>query len=146
MQRSSFSTGGTPRCVHHVDVDAVGRADLLEGVVHDLGGVLPRTSVEAAQGAADGPGRRDRVVRLARVHGTPVRLTPERGSSLRPRTAGVLGDDLPEGEDHVTVRCGRDVCPPLDDSVTVTSSEAEVMGPMREPMVPRSIFGSQCTA
>jgi hypothetical protein len=31
-------------------------------------------------------------------------------------------------------------------SVTVTSSEADVIGPIRVPIIPASTFGSQCSA
>ena len=53
-----------------------------------------------------------------------VRLTPERGSSRRPRIAGTCVMTWPSAKTTSPVRCGRDVWPPGPETVTVTSSLA----------------------
>ena len=75
-----------------------------------------------------------------------VRLTPDRGSSRRPSTAGTWVITWPSANTTSAVRCGRDVCPPGPRSVTWTWSEADVIGPIRVPRCPTSTLGSQCSA
>ncbi len=70
-------------------------------------------------------------------------LTPARGSRRRLRMAGSSVITLPRAKVRSSVRCGREVWPPLPMSRTVSASAAPVSGPSRRPMLPTSRLGSQ---
>ena len=52
---------------------------------------------------------------------------------------------LPIAKVRSSVRCGRDVWPPLPTTRTVSESAAPVSGPSRRPTRPTSRLGSQCS-
>ena len=56
---------------------------------------------------------------------------PFRGSIRRDSTPGTPVISVPRPYTRSPVRCGRDVCPPCDCSVTSSWSAAEVIGPAR---------------
>ena len=70
-------------------------------------------------------------------------LTPARGSRRRDSTAGSSVISLPRAKVRSSVRCGREVWPPLPVSRTSSWSAAPVIGPSRTPTWPRSRVGSQ---
>ena len=70
--------------------------------------------------------------------------TPARGSRRRLRIAGSSVMSLPSAKVRSSVRCGREVCPPLPTTRTVSESAAPVSGPSRSPIRPTSRLGSQC--
>ena len=51
---------------------------------------------------------------------------------------------LPRAKVRSSVRCGREVWPPLPISRTLSASAAPVSGPSRRPIRPTSRLGSQC--
>ena len=71
-------------------------------------------------------------------------LTPARGSRRRDSTAGSSVISLARAKVRSSVRCGREVWPPLPVSRTSSWSAAPVIGPSRSPTWPTSRVGSQC--
>ena len=72
--------------------------------------------------------------------------TPLRTSTRRDSTAGTLTAICARAKTSSSVRCGREVWPPRPVSSILMVSEAEVMAPIRVPILPTSIRGSQCRA
>src|SRR6478752_4857390 len=72
--------------------------------------------------------------------------TPLRTSTRRESTAGTLTAICARAKTSSSVRCGREVWPPRPESSILMVSEAEVIAPIRVPILPTSIRGSQCSA
>lgn len=65
---------------------------------------------------------------------------------MRPTIAGTSVTTRAAAVTRSVVRCGRAVCPPGPSSAISSRSQAEVMAPVRSPILPASTRGSQCTA
>ncbi|MDI2021316.1 hypothetical protein PJL18_01835 [Paenarthrobacter nicotinovorans] len=72
--------------------------------------------------------------------------TPLRTSTLRDSTAGTFTAIWANANTRSSVRCGLEVWPPRPESSILMVSDADVMAPMRVPIWPTLILGSQCSA
>ena len=125
--------------------DAVGRDDLGDQLADQVLGVGPGDRVEHPDGAGDDAGVRDHVVGRAGAHHAPHHADPgPRVEAAADRMAGSSVTTLPSAKVRSSVRCGREVWPPLPMSRTVSASAAPVSGPSRRPTWPTSRLGSQC--
>ena len=75
-----------------------------------------------------------------------TRTVPDRGSTWRVSRSGSCVISSPSASTRSAVRCGRAVWPPGEASSISTTSQAEVIGPVRVPSLPTSSRGSQCRA
>ena len=146
VQRSSLTTGGTPRryCSECSMPSGASRPETISRTTSSITSQVSRLAVRTVPARVPLCG-----MALA---ATPALAAPHtitvlcRGSMRRDSTPGSPVISVPMPYTRSEVRCGREVCPPAECRVISIESAAEVIGPGMIATRPTDSRGSQCSA
>jgi hypothetical protein len=146
VERSSLTTGGTPRryCSECSMPSGANRPETVSRTRLSISSQVSRLAVRTVPARVPICGM---ALAATPALAAPQTITvPCRGSIRRDSTPGSPVITVPIPYTRSEVRCGREVCPPGECRVISSESAAEVIGPAVIATRPTAKRGSQCSA